>query len=183
MSVFDPIFKENVSSDTFTFSNTALVGSITIGILASDWVATAFPLIQQVDSTIIVDPVAFSDYETLVRDKEANKKRIKHIRIITDNHNQLSNGMGWQKRNANGNVELITDFPINQLSPMQFQSRVLDIHYTGMTMGLDEFIRYEILPNTNVLMTFEYEDFRIEKLLNKKPKNRLLTEFKKLYNK
>jgi len=182
LSIFDPIFKENVSSDTFTFSNTALVGTITVGLLASDWVSIAFPLIQRVDTTIVLDPATFSDYETLVRDKEANKKRIKHIRIITDNLNQLSNGLGWQKRNANGEVELITDFPINQLSPMQFQSRVLDIDYTGMTMGLDEFIRYEILPSTDVLMTFEYEDFRIEKLLNKKPKNRLLTEFKKLYS-
>ena len=155
------------SSDTFDFRNPNFV-SFEIGILADAWVRLALPALATIDSTVMVNPEQLRQYEELVNDKQINPKRIKGIRIITDNISQLSKASNWQSRDANGELASIVDYPINMLSPMQFQSRVVDIPFDKLLVGLNEFMIYEILPLTRVRMTFLYDDFALSNLLEKR---------------
>ncbi len=150
--------------DTFTFFNPNIF-PIEIGILGDDWVDTAVPALVPIDTTIITDVENFLNYEELVRDKRINPKRIKGIRLLTDNISQLDRVQNWQSRDANGELASIVDYPIHMLSPMQFQSGVVDIPFDKLLVGLNQFMIYELLPLTSVTMTFVYDDFRIERLL------------------
>jgi hypothetical protein len=160
----------NREDNTFTFSNTLPI-PIVLGILASSWVLTQFPRIRAIDSTIITDPNELSDYLELNNDKEMTPKKIKGIRLITDDVSQFSNPLNWQSLNADGNVLEFVDYPINLLSPMQFQSRVIDLYYENIIVGLNQFIALEFKPFTSVTMTFIYDDFRLENLLGKSKEN------------
>jgi len=152
--------------DTFTFVNQTPIPEV-YGILASNWAFIQFPSLRKIDASVILNPAELSDYVELQNDKEMTPKKIKGIRLITDNFSQLSNAFNWQSRNANGNVLEFVDYPINLLSPMQFQSRLIDLYYENIIVGLNQFNALRIEPFTSVTMTFVYDDFRLENLLGK----------------
>jgi hypothetical protein len=110
------------------------------------------------------------DYDELVRDKEVNPKNIKKIRLICDNPIQFANPMIWTFQDANGEFYSIADQPLNMLSPMQFQTRVLDINYERLLIGQSEYMTLDILPNTDIIMIIQYDDYRLEYLLEDKEK-------------
>jgi hypothetical protein len=157
--------------DTFTFENPNPIPLI-LGILASNWVAQIPPvgLINLPSPANITNPAEFSDYQQLVNDKEMTPKNIKGIRLTfgSANVNQIARPFNWSKRNANGKVRSFVDYPLNLVPLDQFQDQLVDIYYDNLIIGLDEFLVYELLPFENVTMTFTYDDFRLENLLNKK---------------
>jgi len=164
----------NKSDDTFTFFNPAIVEQ-TFAILGSKWVTSAFPTLQPIDSTIIQNPSEFEDYQELINDKEINPKNIKALRILVEGTpsqkvDTLGNPLFWQRRRPDGNVFTFADFPVNLLPLDQYQSGVVDVYYKNLIVGLNEFFAYTIKPLQSVTMTFVYEDFRLENLLNDKGK-------------
>lgn len=170
MYIFGKQTFEKRDDDTFSFANQGLI-SLDFGLLANDWVFTAFPALTRVDSTIILNPSKLLDYTELLNDKAVNPKKIKGIRIITDNLDQMAQGFDWQSRDSNGEVHALTEFPINMLSPMQFQSRVIDLEYNkGIIVTQNEFFVYKILPLTTVTMTFIYDDYKLKNLLSERKK-------------
>jgi hypothetical protein len=158
--------------DTFTFFNTGVI-DVRLAVLGSSWIANLPP---SPDNPLPVEltymsPADFLDYTELVNDKEMTPKKIKCVRIITDQIQQLNQQMNWQSRDANGEAVSLDDFPVNQLSPMQYQSRVVDIVYDYMIVGLNQFFVYKLLAGSTVTMTFVYDDFRLEDLLHMKGSN------------
>jgi len=155
-------FSTKRDDDTFTFINNA-AATETFGILASNW---AFSVILGL-KVPQVQPGEVGDYAELVADKQENPKLIKGIRLITDNINQLSQPFNWETRDSNGERAQFTDFPINLLPVDQFQSRLIDVGYSGgLVIGLNELLAYPILGFTSVTMTFVYDDFKIGDLLH-----------------
>jgi len=151
--------------DTFTITNGGAI-AINIGMLASEWAIGAFSLLKPP----IPDPVSALDYEELVNDKEVSPKKIKNIRIICDKAIQLNQPFTWIKQNSNGTFFSFTDFVSSLLSPMQYQSRLIDIPYGNLIVGQNELFTYSLLPFQTITITFEYDEFRLEELLDNRNK-------------
>jgi hypothetical protein len=150
--------------DTFTFENRSATKPVTLTVLANEWV-DGLGIGTSADKSI-PDPAQKSDYISLLFDKIENPKKIKMIRVLTTNVSQLIQPMNWQSRDANGELQSMTDITLSLFSPTQFQSGVLDIPYDkGVIVGLNQFFIYTLLPSTTVTMTFVYDDFKIVDLL------------------
>lgn len=149
--------------DTFTIVNGGAL-TISIGMLASDWALSAFSLIKPPIPSVS----NALDYDELVKDKEVSPKKIKSIRIIADKVVQIVQPFVWIKQDANGNYFSFTDFVGSLISPMQYQSRLIDIPYGNLLVGQNEFFTYSLLPFQTVTITFEYDEFRLEEFMNTK---------------
>jgi len=148
--------------DTFTFINNTVTPEV-YGILANSWVEIAFPFSR-------VPVVAEQqDYNQLVFDMEMTPKKIKGIRLLLDTFNsqQLSNPLQWVTQDSSGNYKSFVDYPINLLALDQYQDRLVDIYYKDLTIGGNQWLFYKINALTTLKMTFIYDDFRLENLLDK----------------
>lgn len=148
--------------DTFTFVNPAGFDQ-TFGILASDWVFNAFPTVRVPNL-----PVDAQDYNQLRFDKEMNPKKIKAIRLLISKFDtvQYSNPFKWVTQDSDGTFKTFVDFPINLIALDQFQGRLVDIYYDNLVIGGNQWLQYTIRPFSGVTMTFIYDDFRLENLLD-----------------
>ena len=155
--------------DTFIFSNAPANPPQTYALLASPWVQTAYPGLVLPNSTTILDPESFSDYQELIFDKEMTPKMIRGIRLIVQSQTQLVNPMVWSDQDANGEIRSYAEFPNNFLRPDQFQGRVIDLYYDNLVIGGNQYLAYTIDPGFSVSMTFVYDDFRLESLLGESP--------------
>jgi len=156
----------DLSTDTFTFVNNVPV-STDLAILGD---YSIIDPATRVNFANLPNPQEFEDYTQLVNDKQMSPKKLKMIRMLCDI--QVFNiPLSWQSRDSNGEVVVINDFPISQLSPMQYQSGVVDIIYDYMIVGLNQFFFFTMPPFSSVTMTFVYDDFALEDLLYMKSTN------------
>ena len=156
--------------DTFTFENNTISARV-YAIFRQTWVSPTMVLgLKPIDINVITDPEKLLDYQELVNDIEANPRKIIGLRLISDNINNFDNGWNWQDRDANGELKTITDFPINTLSSMQFQSRVIEIDYEGIIVGNNQFVVVIVEPFSSIRVTFKYDYIRREELLNYRDK-------------
>ena len=159
--------------NTFTFTNSG-VTPITIGLLASNWVFTAYPSLTSPLGNPPVTPSIVSnadlvDYVKLLNDKEMNPKDIKGIRLLVQNQNQLYNPLLFNSQDANGEMKSFAEYPINFLSPDQFQGRLVEIYYKNLIVGLKQYLAYTINAGETVTFTFLYDEFKLENILGKNP--------------
>ena len=151
-------------SDTFTF--TKVGGQKTYAFLGKESVYSGHnpPLI---DAHNILPVSQVLSYFQLINDKEANPKKIKAIRLICDTQSQFFVPIIWNFTDANGAAYSVQDSPLNMLSPMQFQGRVIDTNYDNLVVGNNEWFTWAFAPGVvEVTMTFVYDDYRIENLLS-----------------
>lgn len=165
----DKIKRSQFSSrenDTYVFRNIFLVPKV-FSILASDWVKIAYPL--SVTPTVIANGQL--DYNQLILDKEINPKVIKGIRLLQVDSlldiNQWKNPLQWVTQDSSGTYKSFVDYPLNLLPLDQYQTRVIDIYYDNLVIGGNQWFFYKMQPNSIVSMTFVYDEFRLENLLDK----------------
>ena len=158
--------------DTFTFENT-FPHFITLGVLASNWVYNTNlgdGIFLRDQKLTILNQDQLSNYEELVNDKEINPKNIKGIRYLFNGNakhatDQFKNRFKFFKQNANGNFKTFVDYPVSLIRLDQYQSKMVDIYYKDLIIGLNEFMFVRLERNYSVTMTFIYDDFRLENLI------------------
>ena len=150
-------------SDTFTFSNIDPIPKI-FALYASDYVFKKGIPYASPNKDLPTNQEL--DYIQLVNDKNVVPKKINRIRIIADDASQFDFPFIWNFTDANGNYYSVSDQPLNMLSPMQFQKRVIDMQYDNLIIGNSEFLAWNLLPGKSVTITIWYEDFRLENLLS-----------------
>ena len=160
---------QDSNDDTFTITNPT---TKKFAIFGQNWVSNFGGLLgRPLQSANFLSTNDWLDYSELVLDLEQNPKKIKAIRIIADNFDQLITPLLWQSRDSNGEVFQLTDFPVNLISPMQFQGRMIDLEYERMIVGINQFITYTLIAGSTVTFTFIYDDFDLSDLLYMKTSN------------
>jgi hypothetical protein len=147
--------------DTFLFRNGSGFPK-TYALFGATWHRQAFPSLRPV----LTSSNGQQRYLELINDTEQNPKKIKNIRVLTANISQLLQPFNWQKRQYNGQMASLVDYTVSQLSPDQYQTKVLDIPYNCLLLDINTFMLYEIAPFSIVTMTVRHDNGNLTDLLN-----------------
>ena len=152
----------NLITNTFLLPNVSIItGTFYSTLTNSVWVANGGRTLELRGANTPFYITGSSDYNCFVRNIETEPIRLLGMWVISKNQIQLSNPLNIKKRSADGNSNVMPDFPINQVSTYQEQGNRAFIKFGRKLIfdGRTFFSNYTINANQEVTFILLYDEF------------------------
>jgi DNA-binding beta-propeller fold protein YncE len=152
----------NLITNTFLLPvSIAITGTFYSSVTNSVWVADGNRTLELRGANTPFYITGSTDYNCFVRNIETEPIRLLGMWVISKNQIQLSNPLNIKKRSADGNSNVMPDFPINQVSTYQEQGNRAFIKFGRKLIfdGRTFFSNYTINANQEVTFILLYDEF------------------------
>ena len=148
-------------STIVTTHTTPTFGNLQYNYVTNNLQTQANRTFQNLQATISVPPLYISgavDYNFFVNNIENEPIKLDCVKFISTNQDQLSNVVGINKIDADGNEKQYPEIPILDVSSWQEQGNRATVPFDGLILdGRTFFSRYKINANETVVLELCYE--------------------------